>query len=90
MALAKLSGSPVEFRTAQADQRGRWILTDVRPGEYRICTWPAVSTDALYAPETWQQAGRAVKRLTIDPGAEVEIELTALAATAGAGGGATQ
>lgn len=78
IALAASFGSPVEFRTAQADQRGRWILPDVHPGEYRICAWPAVEVDALYAPETWQRAGAAVKRFAVDPGAEVDLELTAV------------
>ncbi len=45
--------SPIEFHTAQADQRGRWELLHVRPGEYRICAWPGVAVEALYAPETW-------------------------------------
>ncbi|MBI3695193.1 MAG: hypothetical protein HY238_10195, partial [Acidobacteria bacterium] len=78
VALARWSGSPVEFRTVQADQRGRWTLPDVRPGEYRICAWPSVEVDSLYAPETWEKAGRAVKRFAVEPAAEVDVELTAV------------
>jgi hypothetical protein len=82
VALAEPGGSPVRFRTVQADQRGRWFFDRVRPGDYRLCAWPAMDPDALYATETWQRAGRAVKPVAIEPGADVEVDLTAAAETA--------
>lgn len=78
VALARPATSPVEFQTVQADQRGRWILPDVRPGEYMICVWHGVEVEALYGPETWERAGSAVKRFVVEPGAEIEVELTAV------------
>ncbi|HYM09868.1 MAG TPA: carboxypeptidase-like regulatory domain-containing protein [Bryobacterales bacterium] len=80
VALAEPGGSPVRFRTVQADQRGRWFFDRVRPGDYRLCAWPAIESDALYAPEIWQRAGRAVKQVAIEPSADVEVDLTAAAA----------
>ena len=77
IAVARAGTQPIEFRTAQADQRGRWSLPAVVPGEYRICAWPAVEVDALYAPETWERASAAVKSFAVEPGAEIEVELTA-------------
>ncbi len=79
IALARASAPPIEFRTAQADQRGRWSLPGVVPGEYRICAWPTVEVDALYAAETWDRAGAAVKSFAVEPGSEIEVELTAAA-----------
>ena len=52
-------------------------MGDVRPGEYRLCAWPGQNVAVLEAPETWQRAGASVKRFTADPGADIEIELTA-------------
>ena len=66
----------MQFRTAKADQRGRWELRDLPPGEYWIGAWPALRQEALYAPETWERAGASVRRLRIDPDAQTDIEIT--------------
>jgi protocatechuate 3,4-dioxygenase beta subunit len=68
--------SSMQFRTAKADQRGRWELRDLPPGEYWIGAWPALRQEALYAPETWERAGASVRRLRIDPDAQTDIEIT--------------
>ena len=76
-ATAKPSAASMQFRTAKADQRGRWEIGDVPPGEYRICAWPSLAQEALYAPETWDRAGASVKRLIIEANAQIDVELTA-------------
>ena len=76
VALARLGGSTPEVLSTQTDQRGRWELKDIRPGEYSISAWAFLNREALFAPETWGAAGRVARRFVVDPGADVEIELT--------------
>jgi len=73
---SRTGGSPIRFRTAQADQRGRWSIPDLLPGAYLICAWSSASVESLYAPETWQAAGTAVRKIVVDPNTQVEVELT--------------
>jgi 5-hydroxyisourate hydrolase-like protein (transthyretin family) len=76
VALARPGTNPVEFRTAIADQNGRFVLSDVRPGEYLLGAWASVAVEQLYGPEIWGHD--AVKRLTVEPRAQVELDLTAI------------
>jgi hypothetical protein len=77
VAVARSGGSPLEFHAVQSDQKGRFVLSDVHPGEYRIGAWLPSQVVNLAEPRTWQQAGRAVKTLLIEPNTEIELELTA-------------
>lgn len=76
VALARLGGSAPEVLRAQTDQRGQWELKSIRPGEYSIYAWAVLDRETLFAPETWAQAGRRAKRFVVEPGADVELELT--------------
>ncbi len=77
VALARFMPDHIEVRTEQTDQKGRFEIRDVRPGEYRICVWPSQEVSALDVSQTWERAGAAVKRFPVDPGAQIELELTA-------------
>ena len=77
VAVAKAGASPLEIRTTQTDQNGRFVLPDLAPGEYQVCAWPRMETLSLYASLTWKRAGAAVKRFAVEAGAQVEVELTA-------------
>ena len=77
IALARPGSAPVEFLSAQADQKGRFVLSGVQPGEYLIGAWTRLDAARLYEPRTWDLAGRAVKRLRVEPNLEVDLELTA-------------
>jgi|GEM_PF-5148704 len=68
--------APLQLRSVQADQHGRWSIPDLLPGAYRICAWRSASVESLYAPETWQAAGAAVKKIVVDPNTQVDVELT--------------
>jgi hypothetical protein len=72
-----LSG-PSGFRTAQADQNGRFELDRIVPGEYRICAWSDSDAQAIYDEKTWAKAGAAVRKFEVEAGSEVEIDLTAV------------
>jgi len=77
VALARFTPDRIEVRTEQTDQKGRFEIRDVRPGEYRICAWPSQDVSALDVAGTWESAGAAVRRFPVDPGAQIELELTA-------------
>ena len=77
VALARAGTPPAEVRTVQTDQQGGFSIPDVLPGEYLLGAWPRLDANAPYAPEFWNRAGKGVKRFTVEPGAEVEIDLTA-------------
>jgi hypothetical protein len=77
VALARFLPDRIEVRTEQTDQKGRFEVRDVRPGEYRICAWPSQDVSALDVSATWESAGAAAKRFAVDPGAQIEMELTA-------------
>ncbi|MEX2299462.1 MAG: carboxypeptidase regulatory-like domain-containing protein [Bryobacterales bacterium] len=69
---------PSGFRAMQADQNGRFDFDRVVPGEYRICAWSAPDAQAVYDEKTWESAGGAVRKFSVEAGSEVEIDLTAV------------
>jgi hypothetical protein len=77
VALARFTANRIEVRTEQTDQKGRFEIRDVRPGEYRICAWPGQDISALDVAGTWERAGTAVRRFAVEPGVQIELELTA-------------
>jgi hypothetical protein len=72
-----LSGPNELLRVTQADQFGRFEFEGILPGEYRICGWADVAARAVRDEKTWQQAGDAVRKFTVEAGSDVELELTA-------------
>lgn len=79
VALQAPEGSdPQLFRSVQTDQQGRFRFDKVRPGDYRIAAWESVGEPEARSARLWEQAGAAVRAFPVEPGAEVEIELTAV------------
>ena len=72
-----LAGPNELLRVTQADQFGRFEFEGVLPGEYRICGWADVPARAVHDEKTWEQAGSAVRKFTVEAGSDVELELTA-------------
>jgi hypothetical protein len=66
------------IRSMQADQNGRFEFNDIPPGDYRICAWADLDQQSVYDEKVWEKAGRAAREFTVEAGAEVEIDLTAL------------
>ncbi len=77
VALARSGTTPVLSHSVQADQKGRFLIRDVRPGEYLVRAWTRVDAASLYEAQTWEQSGPAVKRMVVEPNIEIELELTA-------------
>jgi hypothetical protein len=74
LAVARPGTNPVWFRDAVSDQNGRFVLSDLTPGEYLVRAWSRIDRERLYGPEAWD---KAAKRIIAEPGAQIELELTA-------------
>lgn len=51
------------YRTTQTDQNGRFSITRLTPGEYKLFSWEAIDSGAHYDPEylkQYEQQGRAI------------------------------
>lgn len=62
------------FRT-QADDEGRFSFERVIPGEYRIAAWSRQDVD-IDSEAAWEEAGGNAKEITLEPGFEVDVDLT--------------
>ena len=67
-----------ETRSVLADQNGRFAFLNVIPGSYRICAWSELVAADVMAEKVWNQAGSAVRAFDVEPGTEIEIDLTAV------------
>ena len=65
-------------RSVAADQNGLFVFRNVIPGSYTICAWSDLSEAEVKAAEVWKQAGSAVRAFDVEPGMEIEIDLTAV------------
>ncbi len=63
--------------SVQADQDGQFLFERVIPGEYEICAWAKADRNFVKRDEIWVEAGKAVRAFPVDPGAGIEIGLTA-------------
>ncbi len=59
----------------QADDEGRFFFEKLIPGEYRIAAWSRQDVD-IDSDAVWDQAGENVKTFTVEPGFEVDLDLT--------------
>lgn len=64
--------------SAQTDQNGAFAFEKLTPGPYRICAWSDRNSAEVHSRELWESAGAAVRSFPIEPGSEVEIDLTAV------------
>ena len=62
--------------SVMADQDGRFDFGSVAPGDYAIWGWRDVGETDLRDPKVWEQAGDAVRRITVEKEMQVEVELT--------------
>ena len=64
--------------SAQTDQNGAFAFEKLAPGPYRICAWSDRNSAEVRGRELWESAGDAVRSFPIEPGSEIEIDLTAV------------
>ena len=65
-------------RSVLADQNGLFAFRNVIPGSYKICAWSNLGEAEVPAEKVWEQAGSAVRAFDVEPGMEIEIDLTAV------------
>lgn len=63
-------------RKVQADDQGRFVIEKLPPGEYVVAAWVAPDVD-VDDDGVWADAAGEVRELRLEPGFEVEIDLTA-------------
>lgn len=60
---------------AQTDDDGRFFVEEIVPGDYEIAAWSKPDID-VGDDDAWAQARANSKQLTVEPGFEIEIDLT--------------
>jgi hypothetical protein len=68
--------------TVPTNDDGRFGPHPLAPGEYLVQAWEALDYGAHFDPELRDRAQRWTRRITLPPGGETEIELTAIPASA--------
>lgn len=61
--------------SAQADDQGRFVFDQIKPGRYELGAWRDARVD-LDSEQTWSGARETVRVLDLEPGFEVEVEVT--------------
>jgi hypothetical protein len=74
VALARPNTKPVELQTVSADQHGQFILGGIPPGEYLVGSF-TIPADHVFRPEIWMAAGEEVRRIHVNAGAQVDLDL---------------
>ncbi|MDA1314290.1 MAG: carboxypeptidase-like regulatory domain-containing protein [Acidobacteria bacterium] len=64
--------------SAQTDQHGAFAFEGLVPGPYRICAWSDRAPEEIDEPALWESASAAARGFPVEPGSEIEIELTAV------------
>lgn len=65
-------------KTAQADQNGRFAITGVAPGEYKVYAWAEPQYELLRDPEAVKPFAKEAVSLTVGEGAVERTELEVL------------
>lgn len=69
---------PEAARRAQTDDRGGFAFERLPAGDYEVAAWRDLQTN-LDDPAAWERAGENVRKFTLEPGFEVELDLTVTA-----------
>ncbi len=62
-------------RSTLSDNEGGFVFERLIPGEYEIAAWNCPMVDVA-DDEVWRQAGESLKRIQVEPGFEVDVDLT--------------
>jgi hypothetical protein len=70
---------PERYRKAVTDQRGRFTLCVLPPGDYTLLAWETVDGDAYYNPEFLKSYEGQGKALHVNEGDHASVQLKAIA-----------
>ena len=74
----KLLERPEFYRTALTDQRGRFTLANLPPGEYKVFAWGDVENGAWMDPDFLKPVEEQGMPITMREGAAADLELKAI------------
>jgi hypothetical protein len=63
------------YRTSQTDQNGRFSLTRLTPGEYKLFSWEAIDSGAPYDPEFLKQYEPQGRSIMIADGSNNNVDV---------------
>jgi protocatechuate 3,4-dioxygenase beta subunit len=64
------------YRTATTDRSGRFEITSVVPGDYRIYAWAAMEPYAYFAPEAQRRFARQATSVRVSERSRNNVEVT--------------
>jgi hypothetical protein len=76
----RLRSHPDRYRRALTDQRGRFTLRGLPPGDYTLFAWESVDGEAYYDPEFIRNYEGQGKALRVNQGDHASIQLKAIPA----------
>lgn len=77
---ARLRSHPDRYRKAFTDQRGRFTLRGLPPGDYTLFVWESVEGEAYYNPEFLKSYEGQGKALHVNEGEHASVQLKAIPA----------
>ena len=69
---------PDFYRTTFSDEKGRFKIKDLPPGQYQMFAWENVPDGAPHDPEFRKPFGKQAVEVTIPPSARVNLNMTAI------------
>jgi hypothetical protein len=68
-------GNPDLFRNTHTDQAGKFAITDLPPGEYKVFSWEAVDTNAYMDPDFLKPYEHLGKAISVTPSSNSSVDV---------------
>ena len=76
--LVQYRQNPALFRTATSDENGRFFVTGIRPGEYKLLAWESIQPGANINPEILYDYRNKEYPITVPANIQVETKVTVI------------